>query len=185
MHRTATPLRPPHIDRAHRPREAVRTHKEPPMPSHTTPTSNRPMPPLGSRPSGTVSSATIKQVGRAGAACAISVGLLGAGVLPAANATTQDYYQYGYAWVKVCQYVKYHDTYQHYSGSYHVDSYYDRDAESDEDWELTVNGWNKCHGKIKVKVGYIKVTVDEAPEGVEDDYDDSVTFKVRKDRSYT
>jgi hypothetical protein len=126
----------------------------------------------------------LRHLSRAFAASAVSAGMIGCGVLPAANATTQDDKHYGYAWVKVCQYVKYHDGDQSYEGSYRVDSYYDDDEDSDKHWTFDIHGWKTCHGEIKVNVGEIKVTVEEAPEGV--DYDDeSVTFDVHKGYTYT
>jgi hypothetical protein len=157
------------------------------MPTPTAPVTSRTATSVAGRPRNPRTSPRLKRVRRGVAAFSVSAGLLGAGVLPAANATSHDdyNYDYDYAWVKVCQYVEYHDRYQDYAGYYHVDSYYDYDADSDQDWDFDINGWRKCHGAIKVKVGKIKVTVDEAPEGVADDYDDSVAFRVRKDRTYT
>jgi hypothetical protein len=120
---------------------------------------------------------------RAAAACLVSAGLVGSSVLPA-NASTHD--DDDYAWVRVCQYVKYHDDDKDYEeGKYTVDWYNDEEDDSDDgSEEVAVDGWNDCSDKIQVGVGWIKVTIDEHPDGAERHGRDWVKFYGKKNHTY-
>jgi hypothetical protein len=125
----------------------------------------------------------ITAIGRAAAACIVSAGMVGSSFLPA-HASSHD--EYGYAWVRVCQYVNHHDQDKDYEdGQYTVDWYGDEYDDSDDgSQDITVSGWNDCSYKYEVPVGDIKVTVDQYPDGADRYGRDWVEFYARPHYSY-